>query len=317
MWLRKSGMKERLASVDIRLVLPKAALLTVFDECDNFTEDETGGRTIGIYTETDGVLTIEVTGIIEPGPGARRSRVSFFQDGAYQEGIFRQVEAGHPEIEHLGNWHTHHVNGLPHLSGGDVETYTRTVNHQNHNTAFFYALLVIAKHKGATGLGRYDVRHYVFRRGDDRYYEIPPERVTLVDRTLVWPAPAVAARTPKKAAARAKSTKADEQLERVKDRDALAEFYEGFRSFSSEKLGFYWRGQLDLADGSAQEVFVLEGDAGKTTAYTIALREPPAKLGQAADALAQLDFPSARQALIAAERRLNRALFDGHGQPED
>ena len=146
---------------------PEAALMTVFDECDSFTDDETGGRVIGTYRETRGELTIEVTGIIEPGPSARRSRVSFFQDGPYQEGIFRQIEQQHPEIEHLGNWHTHHVNGLPHLSGGDITTYTRTVDHKNHNTSFFYALLVIAKNAGATGLSRYVIKHYVFHRGGE------------------------------------------------------------------------------------------------------------------------------------------------------
>ena len=42
-------------------------------------------------------------------------------------------------IEHLGNWHTHHVNGYPNLSGGDVATYRRIVNHELHNLDFFYA----------------------------------------------------------------------------------------------------------------------------------------------------------------------------------
>ena len=126
----------------VRLSIPKAALIEVFDECDGFDQDETGGRVIGTFDEHRGKLAIHVAGIIEAGPQARRSAVSFFQDGEYQERVFRKIEDQHREIEHLGNWHTHHVNGLQHLSDGDIETYFRTVNHRNHNAPFFYALLV-------------------------------------------------------------------------------------------------------------------------------------------------------------------------------
>ena len=57
--------------------------------------------------------------MLEPGPNAQRSPTYFFQDGDHQEKLFRAIEASHPDIEHLGNWHTHHVNGYPTLSGGD------------------------------------------------------------------------------------------------------------------------------------------------------------------------------------------------------
>src|ERR1700733_14801834 len=156
----------------VRLVTPKAALITVVDECDGFDQDETGGRVIGTYQEHKGKLDIHVTGIIEAGPQARRSSVSFFQDGEYQEKVFRKIEDHHREIEHLGNWHTHHVNGLQHLSDGDIETYSRTVNHRNHNAPFFYALLVTAKHRSSDPLGRYTVKHYIFLRADERIYEL-------------------------------------------------------------------------------------------------------------------------------------------------
>ena len=81
-------------------------------------------------------------GVIEPGPEARRTRTSFFQDGDYQTEVFRRLEEQDPAIEHLGYWHTHHVNGYPRLSGGDVATYRRIVNHELQNLDFFYALLV-------------------------------------------------------------------------------------------------------------------------------------------------------------------------------
>ena len=40
----------------VRLVTPKAALITVVDECDGFDQDETGGRVIGTYQEHKGKL---------------------------------------------------------------------------------------------------------------------------------------------------------------------------------------------------------------------------------------------------------------------
>lgn len=310
MWSRKPRVKDGVSASDIRIVMPEEALLAVFNECDSFADDETGGRLIGKYTEARGKLTIDVTGIIEPGPSARRSRVSFFQDGPYQEGIFRQIEQRHPEIEHLGNWHTHHVNGLPHLSGGDVNTYTRTVNHKNHNTSFFYALLVIAKNPGVSGLGRYDIKHFVFRRGDDTIYEVPPANVKIVDAPLVWPAQASKSEAN---GAHVEAKRVDPRPERVADRDTLGELYKGFRAFTSEKLGFYWRGQLELVDGTEQEVLLIEDPAAKRTAYTVALREPQEALKHAAEDLSKHDFPSARLALVTAERTLNRSLFGQAG----
>jgi integrative and conjugative element protein (TIGR02256 family) len=172
---------------DVHIIMPKTALQTIFDACDGFDQDETGGRVVGTYDEHRGKLVVHVTGIIEAGPQARRSAVSFFQDGEYQERVFRHIENSHREIEHLGNWHTHHVNGLQTLSGGDLETYYRTVNHPNHNTPFFYAMLVTAKHKTSNPLRRYTIKHYMFRRGEERVYEIPSRHVEIVNRPLLWP----------------------------------------------------------------------------------------------------------------------------------
>src|SRR6266850_3681082 len=110
---------------NISIVIPRSALEVVFDECDRYDADETGGRILGTYEGRGDVLTITVNGIIEPGPNARRTATYFKQDGTYQEQVFRDVEEREPSVEHLGNWHTHHVNGLRHLSDGDIETYRR------------------------------------------------------------------------------------------------------------------------------------------------------------------------------------------------
>lgn len=304
---RKPDVTAKLGS-DIRIVVPETALTVVFDECDRFDHDETGGRVIGAFTEQDGRLTVEVTGIIEPGPQARRSPVSFFQDGAHQERIFRQIEDQHPEIEHLGNWHTHHVNGLLTLSGGDIDTYRRTVNHQSHNTSFFYALLITARNKDSkpTNRDRYSTKHFVFRRGEEDFYEIPPRHVKIVDAPLVWPVTT----QPTPHGHQQGALDLGVRQERVLDRDIIHEFYEGFRPFASQQLGVYWRGFLKLSDGSELKAVIVEHSAGDVTKYSVALREVPTALRALASELAQDQFASARAALIATERSCNRALFE-------
>jgi hypothetical protein len=295
----------------LRLSIPKAALIEVFDECDGFDQDETGGRVIGTFDEHRGKLAIHVAGIIEAGPQARRSPVSFFQDGDYQERVFRKIEDQHREIEHLGNWHTHHVNGLQHLSDGDIETYFRTVNHRNHNAPFFYALLVTARHRSSDPLSRYSLKHYIFRRDDKRIYELRRDQVEIPDAPLIWPVSA--------GHSHAKPDKHSKHElranpNRVYDNDILSEFYRGVRPFSSAKLGVYWRGPLELLDGSKIEVVLLEDSAADKPTYTVMLREPPAALKDLSEEIANVEFPSARAALITTERSCNRALYRHHGE---
>ena len=293
----------------VHLVIPKAALTTVFDECDGFDQDETGGRVIGTYQEHRDKLDISVSGIIEAGPEARRSAVSFFQDGQYQEQVFRKIEDHHRHIEHLGNWHTHHVNGLQHLSAGDVETYFRNVNHRNHNTPFFYALLVTAKHRSSDPLRRYTIKHYIFRRGDERIYELHGRQVEIVDAPLVWP---VGSGSHPETRGNPARHDLGVNPSRVYDKEILGEFYAGVRPFSNAKLGMYWRGPLELLDGSKVEVVLLEDAAAANPTYTVTLREPPAALKRLAEEISSAEFPSARAALITAERSCNRALYMQH-----
>lgn len=291
---------------DVRLILPQAALTVIFDECDGFDQDETGGRVIGTFKQDGDTLALNITGIIESGPQAQRSAVSFFQDGAHQERIFRQIEARNPEIEHLGNWHTHHVNGLQTLSGGDIDTYRRTVNHRNHNTSFFYALLVTAKHRSSDPLRRYSLKHYLFHRRDEGVYEIPSRHIEIVNQPLLWPpvSPRRAERNRQR-----QNGSADAFPGRVYDRDILSEFYHGVRPFSSAKLGVYWRGPLELLDGSSVEVVLLEDSSADAPRYSVSMRGFPVTLQGIAEELAKVDFPSARAALINTERSCNRALY--------
>lgn len=291
---------------NVHLILPKDALKVIFDECDGFDRDETGGRVIGTFEEHGGKLNLRITGMIESGPKASRSPVSFFQDGEHQERIFRQIERNHPEIEHLGNWHTHHVNGLATLSSGDITTYRKTVNHPNHNIPFFYALLVVAKHNTADPLRRYSVKHFIFHRNDDHVYEIPQRDIEIVDAPLLWPAASHTHHAPEPSPA---PDKIGIHAERVFDRDVIGEFYEAVRPFSSQKLGLYWRGPVELVDGSKVQMVLVEDSSARQPTYSIVLREPGEALSTIAEELSKLEFPSARAALITGERSCNRAIY--------
>jgi hypothetical protein len=46
----------------------------------------------------------------------------------------------------------------------------------------------------------------------------------------------------------------------------------------------------------------------------VTLREPPAILKDLAEEIANVEFPSARAALITTERSCNRALYRHHGE---
>jgi len=295
---------------DIRLELPRAAIEAIFDECDRYNVDETGGRILGTYKNAGRQLGISVSGVIEPGPAAQRTQTYFKQDGEYQEKIFRKVEDLVPDIEHLGNWHTHHVNGLRHLSGGDIETYRRTVEHANHNTDFFYALLVIEKKPGQTGLQRYVFKNYVMRRGDENVYEVPASNVTLVDSPLVWPASETHSRIQQAARsseAYARASKKETRPELIDDQEVIAQFFPKVKMLQSKELGIYWRGKIVLADGSETEVVVLR-DTAEPFECSVTLREPTEALEPVVKTLGKATFPSGRTALIATERVCNAQL---------
>jgi len=222
--------------------------------------------------------------------------------------VFRSIEEGHPNIEHLGNWHTHHVNGFPTLSAGDKATYFKTVNHDKHNTDFFYALLVVRKNHGRSP--RYDVKHYFFHRGDDAVYEIPDTAVQIVDMPVLWPR-------------RSESTMFTEDrppgsptlnaanLERTKDQDLFSEFYPGLKALFSRSMdALYWKGFVPLIDGSQAEIVTIEhGESDGTTLYTITTSYRSTGLTELLASYEERRFPSARHAVLHLERDLNRMIY--------
>lgn len=289
--------------------IARGALEAVFDECDRYDMDETGGRLLGTYRHDQGRYDIEVKGVLEPGPNAQRTSTYFLQDGDHQEKLFRAIEASHPEIEHLGNWHTHHVNGYPTLSGGDKQTYLKTVNHEKHNTDFFYALLVVSKNGGANP--RYAVKHFIFRRGDDTIYEVLAKDVRLVDTPVLRPRAMAESAEPRDHPPQPAQT-GIANPQRAKDQEFFAEFYPGLKALLSKDSGApYWKGPLQLVDGSRAEVVAMEDPDDKARPYSIATS---CKNPVIADVLTQYQarkFRSARHAVLQLERDLNQALYGG------
>ena len=294
----------------VRVEIPGCVLESVFEECDRFDSDETGGRMVGHFALEAGTLVVRARGVIEPGPNAKRTSTSFFQDGEYQTEVFRRIEAEDPTIEHLGNWHTHHVNGYPRLSAGDVATYRRIVNHELHNLDFFYALLVTARHEGRSGLGRYAVRHYVLFREDDGVYEVRPADVRITDEAKIWPQDvAQAEKRPHLDGGRRERAGAV----RARDQQVLGVMFPSLKPrLSARSETFFWKGPLPLVDGTEAELRVLEVKDGETLAYYP--RVTPASV-EAAE-LRGTPFQSASDAVRALELKLNRAIYESVAERE-
>ena len=302
-------MKKRRNVPAVRVEIAAEVLECVFEECDRYDHEETGGRVIGHFAMDRDSVVIQARGAIEPGPSARRTRTSFFQDGHHQTEVFRRIEAKDPTIEHLGNWHTHHMNGYPTLSGGDVATYRRIVNHELHNLDFFYALLVTHRNDGGRGLDRYAIRHYVFFRGDEGVHEIAHDDVTVTREPRIWPKDRRSAPD-----ARGEDGVTGDQTSgsvsaavRARDKIALGVLFPSFEPRLSVPTGtFFWKGRLPLVDGSEIDVRVAEvADNGDLLYHPIV---SPVSEGVAE--LCGTPFASATHAVRALELQMNLEIYE-------
>jgi len=291
---------------EVHIYIPQSALDVIFDECDRYDVDETGGRIIGNYQKKGNKYTIEVLGILDPGPNAKRTATSFFQDGEYQEKIFRSVEEKYPHIEHLGSWHTHHVNGLTTLSSGDRATYQRIVNHHMHNTDFFYALLVVEKK--TTGQQRYTIKHYFLRRKDSAIYEISDSQVHVINKPLIWPISENEDLA--SSVTHGEEFKSNSNHERVKDQEFFADFHPSFRPLFSKKTNvFYWKGKLNLIDDSILDMVVMENQHDGGWKYSIAGVDQRPGISDILTNYKDRTFKSARIAVFNIERELNQQIY--------
>ncbi len=289
---------------NVQIEIPNKVLESVFEECDRYECEETGGRMVGHFAREGNTLLIRVQGVIEPGPNAKRTRTSFFQDGEYQTQIFRNLEARDPSIEHLGNWHTHHVNGYPQLSNGDITTYRRIVNHELHNLDFFYALLVTQHFSDRDGLERYAVRHYVLYRGDEGVFEVGPESVHIVDAPRIWPKDVsnfeIGWQIDRIVTDNVRTT-------RARDQEVFNLLYPSLKPRLGVRSGtLFWKGTLPLVDGTAVELRVLEIEDDSQIRYYI--RTMPAN--HDCSDLCNTPFTEACKAVRALELCLNSSIYE-------
>ena len=306
--------RKKIKGLQIKISICKDVLEAIFDECDKNSTDETGGRIVGYYHQYDNKLNIEARGLIGSGPNARRSPTSFFQDGEYQEAIFRKIEAEHPDIEHLGNWHTHHVNGLNTLSSGDINTYRRVVNHEKHNTDFFYALLVVAKNNNFYDHERYSVKHFLLKRGESLVYEIPAPQVKIIKEQGIFidEVKSIDEITEKESVSTPliPTEPAINQI-RARDKEFISEMYPELRPFFSKQTkSLYWRGKINLVDNSPVEIFVLESTSEGKPSYSITLAASNRHLFQCHRLYLKRTFDSAWKAIYLFEHDLNHEMFE-------
>lgn len=287
------------------ITLPRKVLDAIFNECDKYEADETGGRIVGFYQKKGRRLHIDVLGIIGPGPNARRTPTSLFQDGDYQEAVFRELEKQYPTVEHLGSWHTHHVNGLHTLSSGDRSTYVRTVNHRNHNTDFFYALLVVRKSDNPNW--RYEIKHYLALRNDDEIHEISSSQVRVVEEAQ---SPALGGEFASPPTTTSDAGVSDFKVQRVKDQEFFAEFYPHIRPAFSKQMGsLYWKGEVALIDGSTIGLAAIEMDSAEGKCYSVTLTSACGPLPDMIEHNKRKNFSSARRAVWHLIDDLNRELY--------
>ena len=287
--------------------IARGALESIFDECDQYESHETGGRLIGTYRKKGSHYDVQLLGVLGPGPQAQRSAVSFFQDGEYQEKIFRQIEEKHPDIEHLGNWHTHHCNGLATLSQGDHTTYHRIVNHDKHNTDFFYSLLVVRKNPGREP--RYLVKHYIFHRNSDKVDEIPAADVRIIDTPTLWPHRSEQHTAPYSSVQHSREQNLP-NVERAKDQEFFSDFHPHLKALFSKTAGaLYWKGAVGLIDGSHVEVLAMENSADSPPFYSIATGRQEPVFAEVLVGYKERRFRSARHAVLELQTDLNRAIY--------
>ena len=296
-------MKYKITTPKINVTIRTNVLKTIFDECDRYDNSETGGRILGTFERNDaGTLQVKVSGVIDAGPNSRRSSSSFFNDGDYQAKLFRRIEHSYPDIEHLGNWHTHHVNGYPTLSNGDISTYRRIVNHPKHNLEFFYALLVVQRNQGSSSLDRYRVRHYILFRGDDGVYEINSKKVSLSTEEAIWPI-------------QEENESDDPQNEftiRASDKKIIDRLYPSIHPYqSAQTKNFFWRGSIQLIDDTVVQLTTLEltkDNSNSTPQYVAIVKGAPIACSKISNQI-DTQFSSAAEAIYSVEKKMNQLLY--------
>lgn len=135
---------------------------------------EEGGKLVG-YITYERKIEVTITSYLDSGPLAQKSVTHIIPDGNYQDDLFQILLKWDQQVEHVGSWHSHHCNGYPTLSKGDIEGYLHNVNNSNYNANIFVALLI--KSVGRNSMD-YDI--FIFMRNSPSYYVIPKSTIQVV-----------------------------------------------------------------------------------------------------------------------------------------
>jgi hypothetical protein len=174
-----------------------------------------------------------------------------------------------------------------------------------HNTDFFYALLVVKKN--ARGNPRYDIKHFFFRRNDDTVYEIPHSQVKIVDAPVLSSGDDTAGAPETVDPMRGHGPP---NLERAKDQELFTEFYPDLKAQLSKSAGApYWKGKIELVDGSRVLIVAMENCTDGKPSYSIAASDENPALANVAVQYKSQHFRSARHAVMQLEKDLNQAIY--------
>src|SRR6266496_3030509 len=165
--MRRQTSKTSYGETEVQIAFDRRVLEYIRAELTKSPDVEEGGKYVG-YMLREGSPELKAVGLdrdraalvvtdfLPSGPNAVRTAVELQPDGEYQEHLFRQLEQIDPEVEHLGTWHSHHCNGLPTLSDGDIDGYYRTVNKRAYRPEHFLASLVTRLPRNTDDVGWID-----------------------------------------------------------------------------------------------------------------------------------------------------------------
>ncbi|MCX4988456.1 hypothetical protein [Streptomyces sp. NBC_00568] len=153
-------------------------------EIEKNPDVEVGGKFVGYIRNSSPVtrrrkakladLEVEVCDYLDSGPGTSRSAVFHHPDTEYQLELFQRIEREFPGLAFIGLWHSHHPNGFPNLSRGDIQAHWGTVNSPRYDQEIMISSLAI------DDTGILGGKTFAFPRGSEKYYEIAPDSIQVV-----------------------------------------------------------------------------------------------------------------------------------------
>jgi hypothetical protein len=140
-------------------------------------------------------------------------------------------------------------------------------------------------------------------------YEIPTAQVRVVDTPVLWPLRAGQAQSSPNSSERS-SREILPNAERVKDQEFFSDFYPSLKTLLSKSAGtLYWKGPLDLIDGSYVEVVAMENSQAGAPFYSIIANCPEPALAKVLTQYRERPFRSARHAILHLQKDFNYAIY--------